>query len=482
MAKISDYKAIGVTGLNRQGGYIYEEFLTELSGTRWRKVCREMSENDAMIGAILFAIEMMLRQVDWDVEPYREETYTADGEVEKAIQPDDQERAEFVEECMKDMTDTWEDTVAEILTMLPWGFAAMEQTFKRRADGRIGWASWSIRSQDTVEKWEWDTDGNLTGLWQMAPPDNLRVFIPIEKLLLFRTTSRKGNPEGRSILRSAYRSWYMKKNIENIEGIGIERDLAGLPVAYVPPDILSSTANDDQKALLLSIKNIVTNIRRDEQEGVVWPLAYDENGNKLFDLTLLSTGGTRSFDTDRIISRYDQRIAMTVLADFILLGHEKVGSFSLSSDKTNLFSTALSAWLDSIAETINRFAIPKLFKLNGWPLDRLPCLEHGDIERVSMTELADYVSTLTNSSVIVADDDLERHMRQQADLPQPVMTREEAQAQQPQQPAQPDPNAPPAQQQQQNDAQMAFVHFLDELRAGRALIAQAIDTMQVKHE
>lgn len=456
MAKISDYKPIGVTGLNRQGGYIYEEFLTELSGTRWRKVCREMSENDAMIGTILFAVEMMLRQVGWDVEPYQEETYTATGEVEKFIQPGDKERAEFVEECLEDMVDTWEDTLAEILTMLPWGYAPMEQVFKRRPDGRIGWASWSIRSQDTIDRWEWDKDGNLLGLWQVAPPGHLHVFIPIEKLLLFRTTSRKGNPEGRSILRNAYRSWYMKKNIENIEGIGIERDLAGLPVAYVPPDILSSTANDDQKALLSSIKSIVTNIRRDEQEGVVWPLAYDDNGNKLFDLALLSTGGTRSFDTDRIISRHDQRIAMTVLADFILLGHEKVGSFSLSSDKTNLFSTALSAWLDSIAETINRFAIPKLFRLNGWPLDRLPCLEHGDIERVSMAELAEYVSTLTNSSVIVADDELERHMRRQADLPKPAMTREEAQAKQPQQPTQtPDPNAPPAQQ--QDDAQMALI-------------------------
>lgn len=457
MAKATDFKAVGVTGLNRQGGYIYEEFLTELSGPRWRKVCREMAENDAMIGAILFAIEMMLRQVEWDVEPYHEEAYTADGEVEKVIQPDDQERAEFVEMCLSDMIDTWEDTVAEILTMLPWGFAPLEQTFKRRTDGRIGWDSWSIRAQDTIEEWVWDDDGKVVGLWQVAPPDHLRVFIPIEKLLLFRTTSRKGNPEGRSILRTAYRSWYMKKNIENIEGIGVERDLAGLPVAYVPPEILSSSATTDQQALLSSIKEIVTNIRRDEQEGVVWPLAYDDNGNKIYDLALLSTGGTRSFDTDRIIARYDQRIAMTVLADFILLGHENVGSFSLSSDKTNLFSTALSAWLDSIAETINRFAIPKLFRLNGWPLDRLPCLEHGDIERVSMAELAEYVSTLTNSSVIVADDELERHMRQQADLPKPAMTREQAQAkQQEQQPAQPDPDAPPAEE-QANSAQMALL-------------------------
>ncbi|WP_155274431.1 hypothetical protein [Piscirickettsia salmonis] len=45
---------------------------------------------------------------------------------------------------------------------------------------------------------------------------------------MFRTTSRKGNPEGRSILRNAYQPWYYKKNLESIESIGIERNLVGL--------------------------------------------------------------------------------------------------------------------------------------------------------------------------------------------------------------------------------------------------------------
>jgi hypothetical protein len=454
----SDYKNLGTTGLNRQGGRIYEEPLVALNGPRWRKIVREMSEQDAIIGAILFVAEMLIRQVEWTVEPFSDGTTTtdADGKTTQAISPDAQEHATFIEDCLYDMADTWDDTLAEILTMLPWGFAPLEVTMKRREDRSIGWAGWGIRAQDTVDEWQFDEDGNVTGIWQLAPPKYQRVLIPIEKCLLFRTTSRKGNPEGRSILRSAYRSWYMKKNIENIEGVGIERDLAGLPVAYVPPNILSSNATSDETAMLTSIKEIVTNIRRDEQEGVVWPLAYDDNGNKLFDLALLSTGGARSFDTDKIIGRYDQRIAMTVLADFILLGHEKVGSFSLSSDKTNLFGTALSAWLDSIAETVNRFAIPKLMRLNGWPADQLPRLVHGDLERVSMAELADYVSKLTGSNVIVADDDLERHMRQQADLPEPGTPRNPPEAAMPEDdPSEDDPGEEPQEDKPKDDAEMA---------------------------
>lgn len=52
--------------------------------------------------------------------------------------------------------------------------------------------------------------------------------------MLFRTESVKDNPEGRSILRNAYRSWYFKRRIQEIEAIGIERDLAGLPVIHAP--------------------------------------------------------------------------------------------------------------------------------------------------------------------------------------------------------------------------------------------------------
>lgn len=255
---------------------------------------------------------------------------------------------------------------------------------------------------------------------QQAPPDYQLRIIPIDKALLFRTTSHKNNPEGRSVLRSAYRPWYFKKHIETIEGIGIERDLAGLPIAWVPPELLSANASPDDRAILESIKRIVTNVRRDEQEGIVFPLVYDENGNKLYDFALLSTGGTRQFNTDAVIARYDQRIAMTVLADFILLGHEHVGSFSLASSKTHLFSVALGTWLNEIASQFNRVAIPRLFRLNNFAVGRLPKLVPGDIEVPNLTELGDYITKLSGAGMdLFPNEKLEEYLRRAANLPAP---------------------------------------------------------------
>jgi hypothetical protein len=238
------------------------------------------------------------------------------------------------------------------------------------------------------------------------------------KALLFRTMARKGNPEGRSVLRNAYRPWYYKKNIESIEGIGIERDLAGLPVAWVPPELLDISASADDKAILAEIKKIVRNIRRDEQEGIVFPLAYDESGHKIYDMTLLSTGGRRQFDTDGIVQRYDSRMAMTVLADFILLGTKNVGSFALSSSKTELFAVALGAWLNSIADVFNRYAVPRLFELNPFTVEALPKIVPGDIEAIPLDELGTYIAALAGAGMpLFPNEELEKYLLRLANLP-----------------------------------------------------------------
>ena len=53
---MADNKEIGRIGQRRYGGVIYEEFLHELRGKRGIEAYREMSENDDVVGAILFAI------------------------------------------------------------------------------------------------------------------------------------------------------------------------------------------------------------------------------------------------------------------------------------------------------------------------------------------------------------------------------------------------------------------------------------------
>ena len=108
-----------------------------------------MAENDDVCGAILFAIKMLIRQASWSVQA---------GGNEKV----DEKAAEFVESCLDDMQDTWTDTISEILSFLPYGWAVAETVYKRRMgkkkdprldskfdDGLIGWMKLPLRSQES---------------------------------------------------------------------------------------------------------------------------------------------------------------------------------------------------------------------------------------------------------------------------------------------------------------------------------------------
>ena len=248
----------------------------------------------------------------------------------------------------------------------------------------------------------------------MPPPDYGLLTIPIKKALLFRTESAKDNPEGRSILRNAYRPWYFKRRIQEIEAIGIERDLAGLPVITGPEGLeLWDEEDEEASKIYAALVTMVKNIRRNEFEGLVLPFGYKAE--------LLSTGGTRQFDTNAIINRYDTKIAQTVLADFIMLGHEKVGSFALSSDKTELFSIAISSFLDVICETFDNQGIPALIDINGSHFEGItdyPKLVHGDIENIDIAKVAAFVKDMIGSGVILPDEDLEDYIRSIAKLPE----------------------------------------------------------------
>lgn len=419
-----DLTVHGRTGLKQYGGILAEELHLKLQGTQATKVYMEMRDNNAVIGAFLFAIKMLMRHAEWTVESYNDSTEAENDAV-------------FLRECIDDLEHTWEDFISEIMSMLVFGHSFFEICYWRRDgtnskfdDGRVGWKKLEIRAQETLDHWEFDQKtGDLLGMWQNAPPDFVPRYIPIEKALLFRTEVSKNNPSGYSVLRTAYPSYYMLKRIQTLEAIGCERDLAGIPVLEVPPRLLSSAATATEKATLARLQTAISEIRRDEREGLIIPSELDTEGKPTgWKFYLTNSGGQRQIDTDKIIRRYEQRIATTVLADFILLGLDKVGSFALASSKTNLFAIVIGTWMKSIAATVNRQAIPRLFRLNGLTRKNYPRIVPGDLEKIPLDEFGTFLSSLAKTGLLTPGRALERKIRQVADLPDPEEDEDELMA------------------------------------------------------
>jgi hypothetical protein len=277
----------------------------------------------------------------------------------------------------------------------------------------VGWRKLAPRAQDSLDEWIFDETGGVQAFQQRPAPSYQLLTIPIEKLLLFRTESKKNNPEGSSLLRRAYVPYYYAKRIRQIEGIGIERDLAGLPVVRVPSSVIAKGGT-----ALAAYKDLVTNVRRDEQEGIVLPSDRDASGNPLYELSLLSTGGKRNFDTSQIIGRYQKDIAVSLFADFVLMGHEKVGSYALADVKSGVFAVALGGWMDAICAVFSRHAIPRLMALNGWPAELSPKMTHGSIGNIDLAAIGQYVTALAGAGFdLLMVPELQDHLLKLAELP-----------------------------------------------------------------
>ncbi len=418
-----DFLEVGNTGLRAYAGQLDEEFRPSLRGDRGVAVFREMAEEDPTIGGALLAIDNLVRRVPWDFEPAPDSG--TEGE----------RWADLCRSSLGDMSMSWADTISSIFSMVTYGWSYHNVVLKRRQgeqphkpddpnapassdydDGLVGWRVISPRSQDSKLRWELDGRGNVRGMWQQVL-GGPAVLIPIERAGLFRTSTRKNSPEGISVLRWLHRTWYFLRRLEEHEGIGIERDLAGLPVARVPPRMLGSRATDDDKAAVAAIKRMLQNVRRNANEGLLFPLEYDARGNKLYDFELLSSGSRRQIDVSATIVRKRQELAIGLLCDWLTLGHEQNGSRSLGSAKIDMLTSVLSTWCQSVADIFDAHLTPRLMRANGVPAKLRPRLRPGKVDQVDLEQFSTAYATLVSSGGLTNTANTERWAREQIGAP-----------------------------------------------------------------
>ncbi len=407
------FDELGTSGLMRFGGSIYEEWQRELMQKGKYAIYREMRDNNPVVNAVLFAVEMALRRVKFYFETENDK---------------EEELKDFLNGSLDDMSLTFQDTMTQIVSELQYGFSVFELVYKIRKgqggkvqskfdDGRISWRKWLPLAQETLapgREWIWDETGGVQGINQLAPPDYQLRTLPIEKLLLFQTTHYKNNPEGRSLLRSMYVPYYFVKNFQEIEGISYERMGAGIPVMYMGSDTIKSggTKNDTDFA-----KQVVRDVRSDEQSGVVIPYQKMGPDGRGMLLELLSTPGRSVIDFDKVITRYEQRMAMSALAQFIMLGMSNVGSYALSKDHSDIFVLSLSAWAQNIADIITRHALPRLLALNTFTYDQMPQMMHSEVSVPDLQALGSFINQMVGAQLLIPDSNLENYLRDAAKLP-----------------------------------------------------------------
>jgi hypothetical protein len=287
----------------------------------------------------------------------------------------------------------------ECLLHLEFGNYAFEKVFDIRVeDGGplVYWRKWATRHPLDIDEWVYDAEGGINGFWMYKDPST-RVYIPIEKAIIFVHDEEGGNVEGISILRAAYKHWYIKDTLYKIDAIQKERHGIGVPVIKLSPN-----ASTEDKALA---QEIGRNLRTNEKAHVVLPPGWD--------ILMLKMEGQ---PTDPIVSieHHDMMIARRMLAQWI---QGTTTSASIDVDK-DMFLKAARYTGETVRSSINMWAIPEICQIN-WGVDVYPELRLRKIgEDRDWRTFSFALRNLIGAGVIVPDDPLEELLREELDLPE----------------------------------------------------------------
>jgi phage gp29-like protein len=372
-----------------------DEYLPELSFPRSIAVYTRMRRSDATVQALELAITLPIRATDWDVRPASDD-------------PTAKEAADLVyDNLFGGMTHTFDDFLRDALLALFYGFVVFEKVFEER-DDYIVWRKFAPRHPQTIERFLFDETGGLAGVRQVGfdPQGRFRqVDIPIEKLLIFIWRRELGNPYGVSVLRAAYKPWFLKDLAYKLQAIALERWAVGIPVGKVP----AGTSEQDKQTFLQMLEAM----RGHERAAMVLPEDYS------VELIGAEAGQRANQAFMEAIHHHDTMIVKSVLAQFLNLGTGDVGSWALSRDHSQLFLMGLNSVAQWFADHINRYAIPQLCRLNfGEDFTDFPELTFADLRLVLQREvLAEAVSKLVQTGILTPDRSLQEWARDVFDLP-----------------------------------------------------------------
>jgi len=349
---------LGVSGRNTYTGQVRaDEFLPDLRGHRAIKTFREMRDNSAEIGAVMYATEQVLR--DDGKIGIRKLAIRAPWTIEKFI------------------VDKTTGDVLGIKQSVSWGKNPGGTTIP--SDKSLYYRTTSLNN---------DPSGRSILRNAFVPYTYLKRLQEIEAVAVER----------------------------ELHGIPIGR----MPAEYLSPDatddqralrqtfetILRDLKYNEQGYALLP-SDVYTDVEGKPTES------------RLMDVELITSNGSRSIDMDPIIRRYQHDIARSVMAEFLMLGSSSAGSYALSKSKTDLYLRSMESYINSIVDVLNKQLLEPLWKMNGFDMALMPKLKAGDVAPHDLKELGSYLRNLNGANIDLSDEvDIINALLKNAELPE----------------------------------------------------------------
>lgn len=362
------------------------EPLVELIAPAGLAIYNKMRKNDPVIGGLVLLLESVIKRMDYHITG---------------------PNTQFISDMLENMDTPFSQVLGEIASAFTFGFYLGEKIWAMK-DGVLTLVDIAPRYQQTIDTID-DDNGMVT-----QSTGGGTFSIPYSKALHIVLINENRSPFGISILRHLYKPYYYKLSIEASEALSIDRDLGGLPMMTAPEgfdftaaDATSANYDPNVAATLEWAINLVSSVRKDQQQGIVIPFGW---------AFVLARGENRaSVPTSDIIARYNTEMATGILANFISLG-----AFATTNNANTVvhvanFLGACEAYAKAIADTIQRQIINTICNYNK--LDKSPTITLSVKHNNSLKDVGTFLSSMVDKGVIHATPSIEHVILELANLP-----------------------------------------------------------------
>jgi predicted ThiF/HesA family dinucleotide-utilizing enzyme len=352
---------------------------------------------DPQIAAVLAAVGLPIRRSTWQVDPAgcrtRAARLVADSFGLPVAGRDDRPSGARVRGV------TWSTVNRLGLLDLVWGHFPFEEWYEI-SGGLTRLAGLMELMPASIAELDVNRDGTLASVQQHgAPRDN--PPIPANHLLWFAREREGANWQGRSMLRPAYASWILKREMLRAHAIGSRRFNHGVPVIHW------DVGSDPTPAQIQDAARFASAMRAGDQAGGSPP-----PGARV-ELVGISGGVP---DTLAFIRYLDQQISRMALAGMLDLGETPNGSRALGAEFVDLFLLALQAHADEHAATVTEQTVARLVGYNWGDAEPVPPIVVADVG--SKREVTvEALQLLLASGAVRSDPGLERWVRSEWRLP-----------------------------------------------------------------
>lgn len=424
---------LGSSNVSDIGGYVFEfDRQHSVAGqNRWRTF-DEMVRDSTIIAAGVRLFLNLLANAEWTINPAEDQEDN----------PRAQEIADQVYDTLFDMTTSWSSVVRKIAMYRFLGFSLMEWTAKKRDDGSIGFLDIEHRPQSSITRWIRDKSGTVESVIQTVMGLN-EVEIPRSKLVYAVDDMLTDSPEGLGLFRHAAPTWERLKSFLELEEVGFETDLRGIPIGRAPlgelkADVEKTAKGTPERAMaeagrhakIKPLKDLIGNHIRNKRLGAMLPsdtfMATNADSQtptavSKWALELLSGDSTSFPDMAKAITRMTQELARLLGVEHLLLGSDGAGSLALAQSKVGTFYLNLTSTLLDLVEIIERDVIQPLADMNGWPPELVPSVAVSEISDVDLDQVARILASLaTAGAPIMADDPIVAEIRDRMGFSRPA--------------------------------------------------------------